>query len=184
MERVQKLADGKIGIRELSMVEIGSVTVMKRRRRIVGIVGVIEMDPEKERSTRAGLQPRKRAIDHDRSSPLYAIVTVFTRPAAVKIGIVSVESAIEPWDCRALWVEDLRSDDSGGVIPPLVKDVWKVRNVFRQGSTQIIQVIELGIGSRKDCGMGWSGEGDLGIGVSKNHALSRETVEIRRQAIT
>jgi len=64
-------------------------------RRIIRVMGIVEMQPEEKRSLLVTAQPRQRAIGHILGAPLHALVAVFARLTLVKIGVIHVEAALE-----------------------------------------------------------------------------------------
>src|SRR5690348_3423349 len=84
-------------------VHVGNFAVVGRRRvlgfkwrwRIIRIVRVIEMKPEKKRSAGAPIQPSQGLCHHLQSPAFDTVVAILTRAAGVKWRVICVEAAVK-----------------------------------------------------------------------------------------
>jgi hypothetical protein len=89
---------------------------------VIGIVRVIEMNPEEEGTLVILTQPSQGAIyDHYRS-PFDGLVAVHTMRAQVKTGIINIKPAVEARSGTIARVEYQGTDKCRGVVSPPVKN--------------------------------------------------------------
>ena len=94
MQIGQEFSDRRVGIGNLAIVGRVCIPGFERLRRIVGIVRIVEMEPEKE-GARATLFEPSLGSSHNLVSPAFdALVPVLSR-TAVEAGIVEIEATIE-----------------------------------------------------------------------------------------
>ena len=122
--------------------------------------------------------PRQSAIHNYLRAPLHALVAIFVTLAAVKPSIVGIKAAVEAGRCGTFWIEHLRTDKRRRAITMLVEDIRKIRNVFCQRSSQIVEVIELRIGARQNRGVRGRRQGHVCVSAGKNHSQSSHGVEV------
>src|SRR6266404_4644198 len=111
-------------------------------------------------------------IHHGRSAPLFAIVTGLARAAAVEPGVIGIKAAIKTRSRNARRVQHLGSHKGGGRVVVLAEDVWKIGQILRNRSSEIAQMIELGISAGQNRGVRWRCEWNMSIGIFENQALT------------
>src|ERR1700687_5257964 len=91
---LHEAADNRIGIRTLAVVRGGGIVTLERLRRIIRVVGIVEMQPNEKRPLPVTAQPAQSAIGNILRTPLHALVAVFARLTLVKIGVIHIEAAL------------------------------------------------------------------------------------------
>src|SRR5882762_2218600 len=92
----EKVAQSRIGVGNLSVVESIFVDVGIRRRRFIRIVGVVKMRPYEVRAIRMLVEPGFRALLDFQSAALEPSPSRLRCRVLGKV-IVELEAAIEPW---------------------------------------------------------------------------------------
>src|SRR5579864_3723808 len=92
---VEKLADRRIDVGNLAIVGSRGVASLERLRRIIGIVSVVEMDPDEEWAVMVCCQPVERVPDDFAATTLNRLIAVFSRTSTMEAGIIKVESAFK-----------------------------------------------------------------------------------------
>ena len=111
-----------------------------------------------------------------------ALVAVFAGLRIVKFGIVNVKPAVEARRRISNRIENHGPDKRRRVIALLVKEVGKIRKIWPERRAEVLNVIELRIGSSEQRGVGRGRQRDLRIGTRKNHAVLGQGIEIGSQA--
>src|SRR5208282_342822 len=96
---LDKAADNRICIGNLAVIRERSIAGLEWLRRVIRVVGIIEMQPDEERPLLVPLQPMKRPIGDLLGPPLHALVAIFSRLAGVKIGVIEIESSVKTGGC-------------------------------------------------------------------------------------
>src|SRR5439155_4225668 len=109
-------ADLRIRVGDLRVVGRLRETRAERLRRLVGIVGVIEVDPEEEGPGGALAEPDERARHHLASAALHRGVAILLAALDLEAGVVSVEAAVETGGEPAAGIEDQRAHEGGCAI--------------------------------------------------------------------
>src|SRR5882762_6422012 len=95
----EKVAESRIGVGNLAVVESIFVNGGVRRGRFVGIVGVVKMCPHEVRAIRMLAEPRFRVLLDFQAAALEASPSRLRCRVLGKV-VVELEAAIEPW-CEA-----------------------------------------------------------------------------------
>src|SRR6266404_1617768 len=159
---LHEAADNRIGIRNLAVVRRGGVVSLERLRRIIRVMGIVEMQPDEKRPLLVTAQPAQRAISNIFRAPLHALVPVFARLTLVKIGVINVETALEARSGRRR-IENVSSKKCRCVIAVLMQEVRQVRKILAKRRTQILEMTELRIGPRQQSSVRRRSQGDLRI---------------------
>src|SRR5271168_222323 len=122
----------RIDVCDLAVVESVGVPGFIGLRRIVGMVGIVKMHPDKKWSLGMSGQPGKRVGRDIGASALSGGVAIFAGMARGETGIVSVESAIEAGGEFCGGIEDDCADEGGGAISVGTKNLRRVGQVGRQ----------------------------------------------------
>ena len=93
LEEVEQAAELRVRIRHFSVVGPAPVSLPIGLRRLVGRVGIVEVDPGKEGLRPLLLQPRKRARNHRFGPPLLSLHR--RRARGRDAVVVEVEAAVE-----------------------------------------------------------------------------------------
>src|SRR5215469_1065551 len=103
----EELSQYRIHICDLTVVRRGRISRFEWRLRIIRIVWIVKVQPNKEWSVWMFLEPCKSAIyDHNPPS-LHALVAIFSFAAKVERSVVRIKSAVETGRGRTLGVEHL-----------------------------------------------------------------------------
>src|SRR4051812_7160611 len=94
-ERIQQLAYARIGVCDFPVVGLGCESLLVWFRRVVRIVRVVEVYPEKEWSLRNLAEPCRGMFDHDLGAPFDSLVTIRAVAAHVKACVIDVETAVK-----------------------------------------------------------------------------------------
>ncbi len=178
---LDKTADNRVRVGNLAVVRLGGIVGFEGLRRVIRIVGIVEMQPDKKRPLLMTAQPTQRAIRNILRAPLDAFVAVFSRLALVKVRVVYVKAALETWSRRS-WIENIGTEERRSVIAVLMKKVRQVREILAERCAQILDMTELRIGPRQQSGMRRRGQRNLRVGSREHHALLGECIEVGRQA--
>lgn len=152
-QRVQQFADAGVGVGDFSVVELGSEALLVGRRRVVGIVRVVKMDPEEEWSIGNLAEPSQGVLDHDFGAPLHRFVAVSAVAAQVKARVIDVEAPVKSGSRAIQRIENQRSHKRAGVVSTLMQQVRQIRQLGGKRHAKIIDVIELRVSAGKNCGM-------------------------------
>src|SRR5207302_10452090 len=97
-----------------AVVEAVFIGLRIRWGRLIGIVGIVEVDPDEMRAGGMRVEPRLRMFYHFGAAALDSIPAGFVRGSLGKV-IVEIEAAIESGS-ESLAVENNRADKCSGVI--------------------------------------------------------------------
>ena len=173
-ERADQAADERVDAGDFAGVRRGGVTRAERLGRIVGSMGVVEVDPGEERSGARSTEPGERTLDHRRTRALG-----FERRlagAARNHVVVDREAAPEPESM----VEHEGADERAGVIARVVKAGGERRQrVGKRSAAVLMHAVVDGQHPGKQCRVGWKGERSCrGDGVESDARLG-DGVEAR-----
>src|SRR5262249_7874669 len=141
--------------RNLAVVRRGGESAFQVDRRIVRVVRIVKMDPEKERGAIScrpawglGPQPGDRTRDHLLASTLDGVIAVFARKPEAVTGVVHVETAIETGRGTAAGIEDQRSDERSRPVTLLPEQLGQVRDRAGQRGTKIADAMKRRVRAR------------------------------------
>ena len=179
-ELVQDGAHRLVGESDLAIVRIAGKEVAEGGRRLIGLVGVVKMEPDEERGggalTRVAVQPAEES-ERGTVSPALRFEPRARRGRLLHPIIVGVEAESEAEPA----VENERADESRGAIAPLVEDGGQGREALCQVEVAVVPNAMLeGIESGQDGGVRRQGDGGGGHGALEAHALGGQAVEARR----
>src|SRR5664279_2188895 len=115
-QHLDKTPHNRIGIGNLSVIKSGSVMRLEWLRRIIRIVRIIKVEPDKERPLLMTAEPSQRAIGNILSPTFNTLVAVLSGLALVKVGVIHVKTTFETGGRRRR-IEDIGSDKCRCVIP-------------------------------------------------------------------
>src|ERR1700674_364287 len=141
---LHEAADNRIGIRDLAVVKGGGVVSLERLRRIIRVMGIVEMQPDEKRPLLVTAQPAQGAVGNVLRAPLDALVPVFSRLALVKIRVIQVKAALEARSGRRR-IENIGGKKCRCVIAVLVQEVRQVGEILAERRAQILEMTELRI---------------------------------------
>jgi hypothetical protein len=107
------------------------------------------MDPKKKRGLIQMTQPAERVINNIFSASLDGFVPICTAPPEVKAGIIHLETAIKARSGAVKRIENDRPNESSGVIPVLLEQVWEIWQTGRKRNPEINDPIVLRVSSRE-----------------------------------
>src|SRR5579862_5649196 len=84
-----------VGESDLAIVETIFVLVAVGGRRTIGIMGVVEMHPEKELLLIVLVEPFKSLVGNCVSGSLHLVEIRFLQPAEIKVIVIEIESVIQ-----------------------------------------------------------------------------------------
>src|SRR2546426_9669853 len=108
-EESQHAAHLRISKSNLAIVGLCFVLLVVGSRRPVGVMRIIQMDPEEKTLGVVVAQPGQALVDHHITRALHGVEVCLIKPAEVKMVIVEVKSAVEP----KARIEDSRADYAG-----------------------------------------------------------------------
>src|SRR4029077_1372227 len=118
----EQFAQGSVGIGNFSVIEILIARVVWRRR-IVGRVRVVQMNPNEERGWPAFAEPGDRVLHHVSRATLDGVVAALIRTMfGSEAGVEEIEPSVEPRRHAGFWIEDERTDEGPGVVSTLLQD--------------------------------------------------------------
>src|SRR5258708_26494330 len=132
---------------------------------------VVEMNPKKERSSRAFVQPGQGATHHLFAASLEAMVVVFARSSPMESGVVDVKAAFESRS-QFLGVEYQRPHKCRRPVAILVKDVGQIRQSLVESISHVVHMTELRVGSSENGGVRRGSQRHLGIGAREDRGLA------------
>src|ERR1700720_1587974 len=115
----QELSDRGIHVGNLAVVGRARVLPLVRFRRIVRMVRIIKVHPQKERTFRMRVQPRQRVGYAFAAASLRRLVAIFSRMPSAESGVVGIESAIEAGRELCAGIENDGADKRPCMIPAL-----------------------------------------------------------------
>ena len=135
-QRVQQFADAGVGVGDFSVVGLRREALLVGRRRVIGIVRVVQMDPEEKWSIGNLAEPSQGVLDHNLGAPLHRLVAISAAAAQVKAGVVQVKAAIESRRSAVQRIENQRSHKRSGMVSALMQQVRQIRQIGRRAARQ------------------------------------------------
>src|SRR5437016_1747450 len=151
-QHFHEAADNRIGICDLAVVRSGGVVSLERLRRVIWVMRIVEMQPDKKRPLLMTAQPSQSAIGNILRAPLRALVAVFARLTLVKVGVIHVEAALEARSSGRR-IQNVGSKKCRCVITVLVQEVWQIRKILAKRRAQILKMTKLRIRPRQQSGV-------------------------------
>ncbi len=152
----EQLAHCGVFVLDCTVVGSGRVAGLVRLGWIVGIVGVVQMDPNKEWTPRMFADPRQRMGYNSPSSALDGAVAILSGSVVVEAGIVEIKAAVEARSVGRLWLENDGTDECRRVITVLTQNLGTVGEILGERRLHVVYLVELRIGSGQDRGVrGW-----------------------------
>ena len=180
-QTVDEPAHLRVHVRDLAVVGRLREPGAERLRRVVGIVRVVEVDPQEERSRRPFRQPGQRAGHDLAAASLHRRVAVFLTALDLEARVVRVEPAVEAGGEAAARVQDQRAYEGGGAVALRTQQVGEPRHVGGQRHAEVVHAMELRIGADEDGSVRDRGDGGLGERLLEHRAIAREGVERGRE---
>src|SRR6202521_379169 len=177
----EKFPDRRIRVRNLTIVGRRSVLALVRFRRIVGMMRIIKMYPNKEWAPRMLVQPCQRMRHHFAAPALRRVVAIFSRVPRAEAGVVGIKSPVETGSEPCGWVKDDRADKCRGVISVGSQDFRSIGQLLRQWDLEIGYLVELRVRSGEDGGVRRRRQRDLRISTRKNYGLAGQRVQVWAQ---
>ena len=146
----KQLAQRGICVRDLAVVRLRRIALFEWRRRVVGVVRIVEVNPEKERRVFELTEPAERMVDDHAGAPFDGLVAIRTMAAKVEARVIDVKPAIEAGSGAVERVEDQRGHEGSGVVALLVEQVRQVRKARRNRDSEIVHVVELRVSTGED----------------------------------
>src|SRR5579862_965928 len=125
-----QFAHGRISVGDFSVVRLGCKSCFEGLRRIVWIVRVIQMDPEKKGTVGQLAEPRQSMIYHLSCAALNRFVSIHTVTAQIEISVINIKSAIKTRGRALQRIENQRTDKRACVVSLSVQQVgqiWETR---------------------------------------------------------
>ncbi len=176
----EEVSEHCVGICNFPVIRSGGIPLLEGRRRIIRIMGIVEMHPDEKRTGLVVTQPCERMIGDYFGPPLHAAVAILTRSSRVEVRVIDVEAALKARRGTG-WIQNVSPHKRSRVVMTVVQQVGQVREVFSQRRPQVLHMAELGISACQQRGMGRSRERHLRICPCKNHALLSQLIQVRRQ---
>jgi hypothetical protein len=177
----QQLAEAGVGVGDFSVVGLRRKTFLIGRRRVIGIMRVVQMNPEKEGFVRNLAEPSQGMLHHNLGSPLHRLVAIRAVAAQVKTRVIDVEAAIKSRGGSVQRIKHQRRHKRSRLVSPLMQDVRQVRQPGGERNAKIIYVIKLRVSPGEDSGVRSRGQRNMGVGASEHHTLLRHRIQIGRQ---
>ena len=166
---------------DLPVVRRRPKSLFQIRRRIVRIVRIEQMRPQKVGLAAGGCQPRVRARRHLVAPPLDRPVAILAGASHPEAGVVDVEAAIEARRRSDLRIQDERADERGRVITLPAQQVGQVRHGGRERRPEVGDAMEEWIRAAEDRRMRDGRDRCLRVGPREDRRRPRQRVERRRQ---
>src|SRR5208282_2510068 len=125
LQNLDQAADNRIGVRNLAIVWERGVVGLERLRRIIGVVGIVEMQPDEEWPLLMMAQPPESAVGNILSPPLHALVAVFSWLAHVEVGVIDVKPTLKAGGRRCR-IENVGPNKRCRVIAVVVQQIRQI----------------------------------------------------------
>ena len=173
-----KSSQDGIGVSNLAVIQAIFVGLRIGRRRLVGIMGIVEMDPNEMRSGGMRGHPCFRVLHHIRAAPFDPAPARFCLGLRGKV-VVEIEAAIQSRGQRVA-VEDDRADEGRGVIAVRLQQRGQRGMSGRQRHGKIGDAMAAGQKAGQDAGVRSVGDRAGRERMSETNAVFRQPVERRR----
>src|ERR1700675_2996534 len=177
----EKFPDRGIRVRNLTVVGRRSVRALVGFRRIVGMMRIVKMYPDKKWAPWMLAQPGQRMRHHFAAPALRRVVAIFSRVPGAETGVVGIKSPVETGSEPCGWVKDDRADKCSGVISVGSQDFRSIGQLLRQRDLEISYLIKLRICACENGGMGRRSQRDLRISAGENYGLAGQRVQVWAQ---
>src|SRR5882724_7994933 len=175
----EELAQHRIGISDLRIVRVGYLRFV-RLRRVVGIVRVIHMHPQKERAALgpALLKPVLRSIDYVARTALDRLIAVFARLLSVEPRIIHVESAFKTGRHVSRWIEHYGAYEGRSPVALPAEQVGQIWRGLFQSHTEVVDMVVLRISPRQDRRMRRRRQRNVRVCAREHSRLFGQRIEI------
>ena len=165
----------------LAVVRRGRESFLQIGRRIVRIVGIVEMHPQEPRSASSRRQPLSCPRGHLLAAPLDSLIPIVSGPTQPKAGVVHIEASIEAGRGAVARIENQRSDERCRPIAGVAQQRREIRHRCGQRRSEVVHVMKRREGTRQDRRVRDRRDRRLSVGVREHDSRPRERVERRRQ---
>src|SRR5689334_12034409 len=93
-------------------------------------------------------------------------------------GVIDVKATIEAGRGAIQWIENQRTDEGASVIRVAMQDIRQIGEVGRNWDAEVVYVIKLRVGPRKDRGVRGGGQRYMREGACEDDALLGHAVEV------
>jgi hypothetical protein len=176
VERVEKAPHELVREGDLSVVRPVGVAGRVRLGRLVGVVGIVEVEPREEARRRPLLEPGDRLRGGFVAAPLDRVEEARVVGAQLEPVGVDVEAAVQ----AGLRGEHDRGDEAGRVEPGGFQDRGHRRDARVERRRDVVaEAVGGGVEPGEDGGVRGPREGDGDGGFREERAVPREAVEMR-----
>ena len=165
-----EVADQGVGVGDLALVGAPAILRRKRLRRRVGIVRVVEVEPQKERRGLVALvEPAHGFGDGLIARTLHRTEVRILEFTEIEVVEVAVETAPDP----PPRVEHEGAHETAGLSPGGLQRLRDGRRLVAEEVADVLpHAVPRRIGAGHDRGVGGQGERDRARGVGESHALA------------
>ena len=128
-QRVQQFADAGVRISDFSVVGLRGVAFLEWRRRIVGVMRIVQMHPQEERPIGHLAEPSQGVIYHHRGAPLDRLVAVGAVAAQPKTRVINVEAAIKSRRSAVQRIENQRCHEGPSLVSVVMQYVGQIGEI-------------------------------------------------------
>src|SRR5437773_8287886 len=104
LELPKQSTDCRVRVGNFTIVGLRAVLFFEACRRVIRIVSIIQMDPQKEWSVFKSAEPRQGMRDDILRASLHGFVTVGSVPARMKSSIIDIKSTVETRRGAIQWI--------------------------------------------------------------------------------
>ena len=122
----KQLAERGVHIRYATVIGCVGVALVEWSRRIIGVVRIPDVNPQKGGSVRFFFQPAERPGCRFLSAPLHGTESAFTTFATVKARVVSIKPAFETWSKTICRIKNDGADKGPGAVTARTKQLWQI----------------------------------------------------------
>src|SRR5712691_1733718 len=180
-EESQHAAHLRISKSNLAIVGLCFVLLVVGSRRPVGVMRIIQMDPEEKTLGVVVAQPGQGLVDHHITRALHGVEVCLIKPAEVKMVIVEVKSAVEP----KARIEDSRADYAGRGVTLTAEEGGQRRLAGGKAVTaEVVYSGPHGVAPRENRSMSRQRDRHRSIGLLETHSFKSQAVNVRRANLT